>query len=210
MAELTESAGLILELHMNGWNDAQIGRALGINGSLVRQAYNPSKGGRQKPLTKYQPALRELLNKRPGEKASSLPGRRTTKSGEAAAVRKGVNAFTTKKGSERLQARGKNAPASNRRVINDAARKGKNLRWDVKFNTVKTDSDEKGHEGWVSGHLPSNWTAADLMDRVNNPQAGDNWKAGDVNGALTALALEQNASHIIGATGRAEISLYEL
>ncbi len=210
MAEMTETAALVLELHMRGWNDAQIGRALGINGSLVRQSYNPSKGGRQKPLTKYQPALRELRNKRPGEKASSLPQRRKTKSGGTAAVRKGVKSVTTKSGSERLHARGKNARASNKRVISGASGKGSGLRWDIKFNRLRTKSDKVVENGWMSGHLPSGWTADTLQERINNPQEGDNWKAGDVNGALTALAMEQNAGSIVSATGRAEISIYEV
>lgn len=210
MADMTPAAELIAGLKADGWNYAQIGKALGINGSLVRQAIAPSKGQRQKPLTKYVGALKDLQGKKPGSTPSSLPGKRTTKSGKAAGVRKGLKSVTTKKGNQHTAARVKNGPATLKRAIGKAAGAGAGLRWDINFKRVKTISDQEKRNAWISGKLPEGWTAQTLLDRINNPipQEGDSWKAGDVNGALVAIALEQNESSVVSASGPQEYSLF--
>lgn len=210
MAQMTPAAELIAGLKADGWNYTQIGKALGVNGSLVRQAIAPSKGQRQKPLTKYVPALKELQGKKPGTTPSSLPGKRTTKSGNTAGVRKGIKDVTTKKGRQHSAARVKKGPATLKRAIGKAAGTGAGLRWDINFKRVKTTSDRQKRNAWVSGQLPDGWTAQTLLDRINNPkpEEGDTWAAGDVNGALVAIALEQNETSVVSASGPQDFSLF--
>lgn len=207
MSSMTPAAELIAGLKADGWNYSQIGKALGINGSLVRQAIAPSKGQRQKPLTKYVGSLKELQGKKPGATPSSLPAKRTTKGGKAAGVRKGLKEVTTRKGRQHTAARVKKGPATLKKAIDKAARAGAGLRWDVHFKKAKTVSDDKARPMWASGQLPSGWTAQTLLDRVEKPESGDNWKAGDINAALVAIALDQN-SGIVSASGADDFSLF--
>jgi hypothetical protein len=210
MSELTPASEAIAGLLADGWNYAQIGRALGVNGSLVRQAIAPSPGQRQKPLAKYVPALQGLQGKKPGTKPTALPAGRTTKGGKAAGVRKGLKSVNTKQGKQHTAARVKNGPVTLKRAIAKAAKAGAGLRWDINFKRIKTMSDQEKRNAWVSGQLPDGWTAQTLLDRINNPseEEGDTWAAGDVNGALVAIALEQNEGSIVSATGPQDYSLF--
>lgn len=207
MGEITPASEAIAGLLADGWNYAQIGKALNVNPSLIRQAINPSAGQKQKPLHKYVPALQGLQGKKPGAKPGALPGARTTKAGKPAKVRGGIKSFTTKKGVQHTVVSVKKGPATLKRVIRDAAKSGKRVRWDVHFKKLKVYPDQPPKEGWASGHLPHGWDAQTLLDRIENPQESDNWKAGDVNGALIEIIKEQN-SNIYSATGADEFNLF--
>lgn len=210
MAQLTPAAEAIAALRLQGWNYSQIGKALGVNPSLVRQAINPSPGQKQKPLTKYVPALQGLQGKKPGAApTTALPAKRTTKSGKVAGVRKGVQEFKTKKGQQHVAARVKKGPKTLRRAIERAAKQGKNLKWDVQFKRMVTKSDTELENAWATGKLPDGWDAQTLLDRIDNPQAGDNWRAGDVNAALIDILKEQNIGEsLTRVSGAEDFSLF--
>lgn len=206
MAQLTPAAELIAGLKAEGWNYTQIGKALGINGSLVRQAIAPSKGQRQKPLTKYVGALKELQGKKPGAAPSKLPGKRTTKSGATAKVRKGTKTVTTKKGVQQTITTVKKGPTTLKSALRDAASKNKQVRWSIHFKKLKTYPDRPPAPGYASTNTLS-WNARTLLDRIDNPQPGDGWRAGDVNGALIALVRAENPK-ILSASGADEFNLF--
>lgn len=214
MSQFTPAAELIAGLRVQGWNNAQIGRALGIDSSLVRQAYNPSPGQKQKPLTKYVPALQQLQGQKPGAKPAALPARRTTKSGTTAKVRQGIKNVTTKRGRQEFTARAKKGPKTLRKAIEKAAKQGKKVGADVNFKKGKAKSpDDKAvrardiSNAWLS---TGTHDAKSLLNRIDNPGQGDNWKAGDVNAALAQIARENNSSKISSATGPQEFSIYTM
>ncbi|GCE02675.1 hypothetical protein [Dictyobacter aurantiacus] len=208
MAEMTPAAEAIAGLLAGGWTYAEIGRSLGINGSSIRQAIHPSPGQRQKPLAKYVPVLQQLQGTAPGTRPATLPERRKTKSGNVASVRKGIREFKTKQGETQYAARVKKGSATLQKLLDLAAQTGKNVRWDVLFQTIRTISDAT-KSGWVTGKLPDGWTAATLLSRIAQPQQGDSWKPGDVSGALIALAKEQNEG-VVSATGGREFSIFTI
>ncbi|GCE31351.1 hypothetical protein KDA_68350 [Dictyobacter alpinus] len=206
MAEMTPAADAIAALMADGWTYADIGRSLGINGSIIRQAIHPSPNQRQKPLAKYVPVLRQLHGTAPGTKPATLPERRKTKNGKVASVRRGIREFQTKQGETQYAARLKKGSATLLKLLELAAHTGKNVRWDVLFQTIRTISDAT-KSGWVTGKLPEGWTAETLLSRIAQPQQGDNWKPGDVSGALIALAKEQNEG-VVSAKGGSEFSIF--
>src|SRR5579875_1729097 len=208
MAKLTPAAELIAGLQAQGWSYADIAKSLNVNRSLIRQAVNPSPGQRQKPLTKYVPALTQLQGQKPGAKPAQLPPRRTTKSGGKAAVRVGIKDVKTRQGKTHQVARGKRAPATMRKAIERAAREKKDLKFDVNFKKAKTKSDKNKQNVWATGHM----NAADLLDRIDHPEAarGETWQPGDVRAAMKIIVLAQNESSIISATGAQDYGLYTI
>ncbi len=208
MATMTPAAELIAGLQAEGWSYADIAKSLNINRSLVRQAVHPSPGQRQKPLTKYVPALTQLQGQKPGAKPEQLPARRTTKSGEKAAVRVGIKEVKTRQGKTHNVARAKRGPATMRKAIEKAAKAGKDLKFDTQFKRMKTKSDKYKTHAWATGHM----NAADLLDRIDHPNAaqGELWKPGDVLGAMRAVVLAQNEGSVTNATGAEDYGLYTI
>jgi hypothetical protein len=210
MAEPSEQARLIADLTAKGHSIKDIAALTGRTPRYITQARDSVTQTSASGKTTHGkgqnliPAL-SALSERGKLSPAQIPERRKTKSGATASVRKGVRQYTTKSGKQQQAARVKRGPKTLKRAISKAG--GKRLKWDVKYKKMKTDSDQEKQHAWATGKLPDDWTPEDLEDRINNPQEGDGWAPGDVNGALSALALEQNP-HIVGATGAEEFSLF--
>lgn len=189
---------LVNQLHAGGMSYAEIGRRVGRDSSLISQIGNKGNKGA---------SMVGALQKISGGATSVDVTRRTTKGGVAAKVRGGVKTipgtdnitYTTKRGNKTI-AKGLNA-------ING---KGKYVKWRLTYKKVTTDSPgNKPRESGIDGRLPRGWTSDKLADRIQNPQAGDNWKAGDAVGALRSIALQQNG-HITSATGLVNVHIYSV
>jgi hypothetical protein len=114
--------------------------------------------------------------------------------------------LTTKSGKQSIITSVKKAPATLKKAIADAAHKNLSLRWTVRGMAMDGKSDIRSKRN-LDGHLPTGWSAQTLIDRINNPESGDSWKAGDVNGALVSIALAQNSSQV---TSISSIDQYDL
>jgi hypothetical protein len=201
MARVSNAAGnaraqeIINDLRMGGMSYAEIGRKIGRDSSLVSQiAHGKPKGA------SFVDALTKV---RACEKSVNVP-RKTTKAGTEAKVRKGVGS----RPGENIIVKTK---SGNKTILNGLGQvngKGKFAKWNVGFSWIKTISDRKVRNTGVTGKLPKGWTTDDLINRINSPQAGDNWNAGDARGALASIALQQNSSSITSAGAPKEVTVW--
>jgi hypothetical protein len=213
MEKQSEQARLVQSLLGKGYSVKDLATLTGRSPRYITQARDSvekiGKGGKVSSGKGQNliPALKQLKEK--GKISPALmPARRVTKTGVQAKVRKGVTTTTTAKGTERTITNVKKGPATLRQSIKDAASKNQHIKWNIKGKKVKTKSDKKGHPGYVTGHTPFGWNAQQLLDRIDKPQAGDNWKAGDVNGALTTLAVKQNSGAVTSIGGIEEFTMW--
>jgi len=205
----SEQARLIASLYGKGYSNKQLAALTGRSARYITQARDSqvkagkAAGGKGQNLI---PILKQLDEKGKASPAA-IPERRKTKSGQVAKVRKGVTTTTTKKGKERTITSVKKGPATLRRSIKDAASKGQTVKWTV-TGKVKTKSDPPGHKGHVTDSTPGGWDAQTLLDRIDNPQAGDNWKAGDVNGALASIGVSSQHGAVTSISNIEGVSLW--
>lgn len=205
---LSEQARLIHSLYAKGYTNRQLADLTGRSARYITQARDsetkPGKasGGKGQNLI---PILRQLDEKGKAS-PSAIPERRKTKGGTTAKVRKGVATTTTVSGKERTILTVKKAPATIRRFIQDAAKKGQYVKWTV-TGKVKTKSDKKGHRGNVTDSTPGGWTAQALLNRIDNPAPGDKWNAGDVIGALKHIGIASQHGAVTSVTNIEEIRL---
>ena len=213
MANPSEQARLVNSLLGKGYSVKDLASLTGRSPRYITQARDSiekiGKGGKVSSGKGQNliPALKQLNDKGKLSPAA-MPARRLTKAGTQAKVRKGVTTTITTKGTQRTITNVKKGPATLRQSIKDAASKNQHIKWNIKGKKVKTKSDKKGHPGYVTGHAPFGWSAQKLLDRIDNPQAGDDWKAGDVNAALTAFAVKQNSSAVTSIGGIEEFTMW--
>jgi hypothetical protein len=189
---------LVNDLRAAGLSYAEIGRRVGRDSSLISQIGRKGNKGA---------SLVGALQGIQGGASSVNVARRTTKSGVTAKVRAGVKPipgtsnFTvkTKRGNKTLLA-----------GVNSVSGQGKYLKWNIRVSWLKTISDRKYKNTGVSGHLPHGWTTDDLYNRIARPQAGDNWHAGDIRGALKEIAMSQNQDKLVSAGAVLDVELYSL
>jgi hypothetical protein len=204
MVRVSNAAGnaraqeIVNDLHMGGMSYSEIGRRLGgRDSSLISQIARKGNKG-----ASFVDALTKVQG---GAPFVNVP-RKTTKAGTEARVRKGVgsrpgdNIIVKTKGGNKTILNG----------LGQVAGKGKFAKWNVGFNWVKTISDRKVKNTGLVGKLPKGWTTNDLMNRIANPQAGDNWNAGDARGALASIALQQNSSSITAAGAANEVTVWTM
>lgn len=141
MARESASTRYIHELQGRGYNYAQIGRATGVNRSLIRQIGQGTKPGRN--LT---PALRALAKSDapPPKRGQSIEGvkvpeptHKTTKSGERAAVRQKeqqVGAPGQKGAGTTVERRTAKAGLN---AIKRAAARGQNVKVTITFDVIE-------------------------------------------------------------------------
>jgi hypothetical protein len=178
-----QAQGIIQQLHSQGMSYKEIGRRIGRDSSYVSQiARRGNKGA------SIVPALQQIQG---GATSVNVP-RRTTRGGSAARVRGKTRTFHLKSGRTRHVTNVKKGPATLKGSLQEAARKNQRVQWDVHFKKLKVYPDKPPQEGWASGHQPAGWNAQTLLDRINNPQEGDNWRPGDVNAALVDITRQQN------------------
>jgi len=189
----SEQSRLIHSLYAKGYSNQQLAALTGRSTRYITQARDSvEKIGRGGKISSGKgqnliPLLSQLDEK--GKVSpSAIPERRKTAKGTVAKVRKGKRTEKTVKGTTRTITTVKNGPATLRKSIQEAARKGQSVKWTI-GGKVKTKSDGKGHLGYITDSTPGGWKAQDLLDRIDNPLSGDNWKSGDVNGALKEIAL---------------------
>jgi hypothetical protein len=212
MAKQSEQARLVHSLLNKGYSVKDLATLTGRSSRYITQARDSvekvGKGGKilSGKGQNLIPALKQLNDKGKLSPAQ-IPQRRVTKSGQIAKVRKGVTTVITAKGKQRTITNVKKGSTTLKQSIKDAADKNQHIKWNIK-GKVKTKSDKKGHSGYVTGHTPFGWNARELLDRIDNPKEGDNWKAGDVNGALIALAVEQNSSAVTSITKIEEFTMW--
>lgn len=213
MARRSEQAQLVHSLLGKGYSVKDLAGLTGRSSRYITQARDSveqvGKSGKMSSGKGQNliPALKQL-DERGKVSPAELPERRKTRTGQEAKVRKGVTTTITAKGKERTITNVKKGPATLKQSIRDAASKNQHVKWTIKAKKVKTKSDTKGHPGYVTGHTPFGWSARDLLDRIDNPRADDNWSAGDVNGALIALAIEQNSSAVTSISGIEEFTMW--
>lgn len=208
----SEQSRLIHQLYAKGYTDKQLAALTFRSTRYITQARDSEAGisksgkvtgGKGQNLI---PILREL-NEKGKVSPAAIPERRKTKSGKTAAVRKGVTTETTKSGKERTVLPSTKGPATIRRFIRDAAQKGQYVKWTA-IGKVKTKSDPEGHKGKVTDTTPGGWTAQALLDRIDHPQAGDKWKAGDVIGALKRIGVDSQHGSVTSIVNLEGISLW--
>ena len=187
---------LIDRLHNNGLSYSEIGRRIGRDSSLVSQI---ARG--KKPGTNLVGGLESIA----GGASKATPPRRITASGAPAKVRKGV---TTIPGTENISVKTKRGNKTILKGLDQVSGKEKFAKWNVRFTRIKTISDRVIPGGVVPGRLPRGWDTNTLRDRINNPQQGDNWRAGDARGALAAIALDQNRSSITSAGAIVDVHIF--
>lgn len=212
MGTPSEQARLIQSLYTKGYTNQQLAALTGRSARYITQARDSEvKVGKNGKVSSGKgqnlvPILKQL-NEKGKASPSAIPERRKTKSGQVAKVRKGVTTTTTSKGKERTITTVKKGPATLRKSIQDAASKGQSVKWNI-GGRVKTKSDKKGHKGNVTDSTPGGWDAQKLLDRIDNPREGDNWKPGDVNAALADIAVRSQHSSVTSITGITGITLW--
>jgi hypothetical protein len=209
----SEQGRLVQSLYQKGYTNQQLAALTGRSARYITQARDSEvkvgKGGKISSGKGQNliPILKQLDEKGKVSPAA-IPERRKTKSGQVAKVRKGVTTTTTSKGKERTITSVKRGPATLKRSIQDAAQKGQTVKWTVS-GKVRTKSDpKKGHKGNVTDSTPGGWDAQALLDRIDHPQAGDNWKAGDVNTALTAIGIASQHGAVTSMSNIEGVSLW--
>jgi hypothetical protein len=197
-AENAAARDLVNELHAGGMSYKEIGRRVGRDSSLISQIAR----GRPKGAS-----LADALAKvQAGETSIEVP-RRQTKAGTEAKVRRGVGTIP---GTDNITV---DTKTGNKTILNGLGQvsgKGKYVKWRLKMSWVKTISDRRYTNTGIDGHLPQGWTTDTLQDRINNPQAGDNWNAGDARGALKEIALSQNQGAFTSAGRVLDVHLYSM
>lgn len=212
MAQPSEQARLIQSLYAKGYTNQQLAVLTGRSARYITQARDSEvKVGKSGKVSSGKgqnlvPILKQL-NEKGKVLPSAIPERRKTKSGQVARVRKGVTTTTTTKGKERTITTVKKGPATLRRSIQEAAKKGESVKWSI-GGRVKTKSDKKGHKGNVTDSTPGGWNAQALLNRIDNPQMGDNWKAGDINAALSEIAVRSQHGSVTSISGITGITLW--
>jgi hypothetical protein len=207
----SEQAILIHELNEKGYTNTKIASLFGLDPSFIRQASkSEEKIGRGGKISKGKgqnliPALKQLVG---GGKISPsiLPERRKTKSGQAAKVRKSRVVTKTVGGKERTITTVKNGPATLRKSITDAAKKGQHVKWTI-GGTIRTKSKQV-KQGYVTDSTPGGWTGKALLDRIDNPQSGDGWRAGDVIGALKEISIASQGGAVTSITKITGVTLW--
>lgn len=209
----SEQARLIQSLYAKGYTNQQLATLTGRSARYITQARDSEvkvgKGGKVSSGKGQNliPVLKQL-NEKGKVSPAAIPERRKTKSGQVAKVRKGVTTQVTKQGKERTITSVKKGPATLRRSIQDAASKGQAVKWTVS-GKVRTKSDPKrGHKGYVTDSTPGGWDAQSLLNRIDNPRPGDTWKAGDVNGALTAIGVTSQHGAVTSISSVEGVSLW--
>jgi hypothetical protein len=198
----SEAARLIGQLHARGWSDAQIGRAVGRNSSLIHQGAT----GR-KPLNNLVPGLRALAEGTapapgPRERAPIVEAaRRTTTSGGEAKVRRGVQKLP-----------GNNVLVETRRgyktikqQLQAAARRGKQISFTMSFQTLKaygksTSGKSTSGRGEVHLYSKGGWSAARVLARLDELDY-------DQNPAQALTALAGDLPEVDEARGLSDITL---
>lgn len=189
---------LVNKLRAGGMSYAEIGRRVGRDSSLISQIGR--KGSKGASLV---PALQQVA----GGAGSVSVARRTTKGGATAKVRGGVKTIP---GTSNISVKTKRGNKTLVKGVNSIKGQGKYLKWNLKVSWLKTISDQKYKDTGISGHLPQGWTSDDLENRINNPQAGDNWAAGDARAALKEIAMSQNQGKYTSAGVVTEVELYSI
>lgn len=202
MAKISNAAGnaaaraIVERLHAGGMSYAEMGKRIGgdkpINGSYFAQI---AKG---KP--KGASLVGALTNLEKGQSAGY------TRQKAAPTLRKSV---TQLPGDFKYRSKKGNATI----LKGLKSHQNKFVKWNVKFKkmVMYRSGGEVRNDAWATGRLPRGWTATDLIDRIENPRAGDNWKAGDARaalGSLTLLQMDGNNSNIHSVSGAMEIYVY--
>ncbi len=200
----SEQALLIASLYAKGYTNKQLATLTGRTVRYITLARDSEqkigRGGKvvsgkgQNLIT-----IHKELNERGKVSPATIPERRQAKGGTTAKVRKGGTIIKRTGGRQDVLYPVIKAPETLKGAIADAGTSGRRVRWDIHIKKLKMYPDKPSKPGWISGHLPSGWTAKTLADRIANPQAADAWKPGDVNRALLVIALQQNPK-VISAT----------
>lgn len=200
-----EAQTIVNSLRAGGMSYSEIGRRVGRDVSLISQiARKGNKGA----------SLVESLKKvQAGEKQAPAP-RRQTASGEQAKVRKGIEKVP---GSDNISVKTKKGDKTIIKALTQMSGKGKRVKWKVKVKKAKNTSDFTVKDTGMNGgsaqgkgkQIKENkWSPEDLLNRIQNPQAGDKWQPGEARKALAEIALQENKNSIVSYTGIVEVQLY--
>lgn len=191
-----KAQSIISQLRAGGMSYSEIGRRVGRDSSLISQIGR--KGNKGASLVS---ALQDIQG---GATSVNVP-RRTTKGGGQAKTRRGVKTIP---GTENVSVNTKTGDKTILSGLNQISGKGKYVKWRIGVSWVKTTSDRIHKNTGIDGHLPQGWTSDTLKDRIEKPQAGDNWQAGNAREALKQIALTQNQGKYTSAGAIRDIHLY--
>lgn len=189
---------LVQSLKAGGLSYSEIARRVGRDSSLISQIAR--KGNKGASLVG---ALQQIQS---GAKTVAVP-RRTSQAGTAAKVRRGIEkipggdniAYTTQKGDK---------------TMTKALQQGKDkpVKWKIKMKTLKTTSDRIVHNTGVNGgsSFRRPWTCDKLLDRIQNPQPGDNWQPGEARKAMAEIAIMDNSNAFTSYSGIQEVQMYTI
>jgi len=201
MAKISNAAGnaaaraIVERLHAGGMSYAEMGRRIGGNKPIDASLFSQIAKGKPKGAS-YVDALSKV------EKGETVNFQRQKGAGT---LRKPPAPLP---GTEQFNYRSKKGNATILKGLK--AHQNKFVKWNVKFKKVVLyrNNGPVLNNAWVAGRLPRQWTAADLIDRIENPRAGDNWKPGDARAALGAIAISSQSDKYHSASGPMEVDVY--
>lgn len=193
-ANIAQAQALIASLKAQGMSYAEIGRRTGRDVSYISQAAKGKKGGN----------LVGPLQKIAAGAAKAEAPRRTGKAGTEAKVRRGVN----KDAAGNISVKTKTGDKTLVKGLQQAGNRP--VKWKIKVKKLKTTSDQTVKDTGVNGGSAFRhpWTADKLLDRIQNPQAGDNWQPGQARRAMAEIAMQENKNSYTSYQGIQEVQMY--
>ena len=213
----TVAQSLIGTLMGRGWKFADIATYVGRNPSAVRQAFVPKASGYIKPASNLVPALERAVSsgKGPKEGIATLgvanvprkPGRVREKAQAVGTGEQPAYHITTG-GNEDIK-----------RFLREADKRGQKVQLTGDFGNVqgkrKYPKRKRGRPQKVRGVQrkrgevgilqKGGWEGGKLLDRIEHPEAGDGWKAGDARGAMRELAVKMGDAESVGRFNKVQI-----
>lgn len=208
-----EARAAIASLKAAGWSYNQIGNIVGRDVSFISQVARGKKEG-----AAIGPALQGLAASGRSPIQAALAGAAPVPR-RPGRVREGVQRVGTGERPAIHRTSGGNEDI--KRTLRESAKEGKQVQLTGDFSNVK----RRGRSGGKVGRPPAGagrqerrsevpifqkggYDAKALLDRIEHPQAGDTWKAGDAKGAIRAMAGRMGNIEHVGRLNKVEIHAY--
>lgn len=203
--QIAAAQSLVHQLKASGMSLSQIGKAVGRSARYISFADKGQKGGN------LVPALTQLV----GGATEAKVARKQTKTGGKAEVRRGIR---QEPGGDNISYRTKTGDKTIIKFLKQG--KTKIVKWKLQFGTLITmspdDSRKSGKgeikDGWANGGSSPRrpWTCDKLLDRIQNPQLGDNWQPGQARIAMAELIMRENGDKYTGYKVINEVQMYTM
>jgi hypothetical protein len=193
--QIAAAQQLIGSLKAGGMSYAEIGRRVGRDVSYISQAARGKKGGN------LVGPLQQIIG---GAKKAEPPRRTTKGSTTQAKVRRGIQ----KSADGNISVKTKTGDKTLIKGLKEGGTKP--VKWKLRFKKLKTQTDREVTKAGVNGGSARNhpWTADKLLNRIQNPQPGDNWRAGQARKAMAEIAMRENSNAFTSYVGIEEVQMY--